>query len=233
MKAKVLSHGNIIITNDRVYIGDVNNQPMEVITMAHELNIGNISGKTFQDHLDYFIDKMVQFNIGGAEKYNGLISGNVELGNYVDMGGYTWLVCHIDDNDFYLILNTIQETCKFNDEYTLVCVGSDIANKCSSFLATLPGPVQTLLQMTSVEGVTAKIFIPSYSHMNGGFSWFNSNSRRIACDESGTPIPYWLSTSGYSEHMYTIDASGAISDRKYYPMEGPLGFRPACRIALI
>lgn len=33
-----------MVYNDRVYIGDNNGIPMEVITMAHELNIGTISG---------------------------------------------------------------------------------------------------------------------------------------------------------------------------------------------
>ena len=199
--------------------------------MAHELDIGNISGKSFQEHLDYFIDKMVQYNIGGGEKYNGLISGTVELGNYVDMGGYTWLVCHVDEdaNEFYLILNTITENTKFGNNVNYA--GSTIAAKCASFLATLPGPVQTLLKMTSVEGVTAKIFIPTYNQVNGGFSWFNSNNRRIAYNESGTAQHWWTSTKTSSGNVWGVYTDGRLLNSYYLP-DNPYGFRPTCRIAL-
>ena len=202
---------------------------MEVVTMAHELDIGNISGKSFQEHLDYFIDKMVQYNIGGGEKYNGLISGTVELGNYVDMGGYTWLVCHVDEgaNEFYLILNTITEKTQFGNNTNYA--GSTIAAKCASFLATLPGPVQTLLKMTSVEGVTAKIFIPTYDQVKGGFSWFNSINRRIAYNESGAAQQWWTSTENSSSGVWYVDTTGNLG---YYGPAASVGFRPTCRIAL-
>ena len=40
-----------MIGNSRVYIGDINNKAMEVVTMAHELNIGTIGGENLKDML--------------------------------------------------------------------------------------------------------------------------------------------------------------------------------------
>ena len=218
--------GLVQVNNDRVYIGAVDGTVMEVVTMNHELNIGSISGKTMDQHIDYLVDKLVQYNIGGGEKYDGLISGNIELGNYVDMGGHTWLVCHIDENDFYLILNTVTDQDKFGaSDYS----GSNMATKCATFLSTLSGPVQTLLQMTEVEGVTAKIFVPTVTQIFHSFLWFSSADNRIARDNSGVAQRWWTSTTYGTGGVYRVgqdgnQLGGTNSDNGY--------FRPACRIKL-
>ena len=197
--------------------------------MNHELNIGSISGKTMEQHIDYLVDKLVQYEIGGGEKYSGEISGEIVLGNYVDMGGYTWLVCHIDEdaNEFYLILNTVSEEGEFGINGTYA--GSYMAAKCASFVTNLSAPIQNLLQMTEIEGVTAKIFIPTVDQIFHTFSWFSSVNNRIARVDNGSAQCWWTSTAYGTGGVYRVGDNGL----QLGGTNANLGyFRPACRIEL-
>ena len=144
---------------------------------------------------------------------SGVISGGLYLGNCVDMGGYTWRVCHIDEaeNEAYLILDTVYETTVFGSSTSYS--GSTIANKCASFYNNLPIEVKNILIEKSVEGVTSKVFIPTYSQVNGGFSYFNSNARRIAYDRTGTACDWWTSsvytTATMVWNVYTNGSPGS------------------------
>ena len=197
--------------------------------MAHELNIGTINGKTTDQIIDYLIDQMVANKIGNVGKYDGVITGDIVLGNYVDMGGHTWLVCNIDESagTFNLILNTISEDTEFgsNNNYA----GSTVAAKCSAFMSTLPANVLNILKMTTVNGVTAKVFIPSYEQLNGGWQYFNSNSKRIAYDTSGAPKIYWTSTADSSGYVWGVYTGGSFYTDN--PSDSG-GFRPAVTIQL-
>ena len=48
----------IITTDDRLYVGSRSNKPIEVITLAHELNIGTINGKTMEQIIDYLTEQV-------------------------------------------------------------------------------------------------------------------------------------------------------------------------------
>ena len=67
--------------------------------------------------------------------------------------------------------------------------------------------------------------------MNGGFSWFNSDERRIADRETGISSPYWLSTKESTKNIYLVSAtSGSIGSTQF--VERTYAFRPACHIKL-
>ena len=219
----------IITTDDRLYVGSRSNKPIEVITLAHELNIGTINGKTMEQIIDYLTEQFVENKIGNVGKYDGVITGEIALGNYVDMGGYTWRVSHIDEDakEFYLTLNTVTETTQFGSNN--IYAGSTIAGKCSSFMGTMPANVINLLKMKTVNGVTAKVFIASYEQMNGGFALFNSNENRIAYDETGAAQTYWTS-SPYSGNVWLVNSNGSL-DFNYGPAYSN-GFRPSVCLAL-
>ena len=166
-----------------------------------------------------------------AGKYDGLISGKIVLGNTVDMGGYTWLVCHIDEdaNEFYLIINKLFEEIEYSSG-SVNYASSIIAERCETFLSELPEPVQNLLLVTYIEGVNAKVFIPTYDQMDGGFSWFNSDERRIPDRETGISSYYWLSTKSGPSDVFLVISGGNLGSTTF--VERTYGFRPACRIRL-
>ena len=225
----------IITTDDRLYVGSRSNKPIEVVTLAHELNIGTINGKSMKDIIDYLTEKFVENKIGTVGKYDGVISGDIALGNYVDMGGYTWRVSHIDEDarEFYLTLNTVTEVTSFsinagtgsNNEYA----GSAIAGKCSNFMGTMPATVINLLKMKTVNGVTAKVFIASREQMNGGFDLFSNNASRIAYDDTGKAVAYWTSSPIAGNTVATVHIDGSIVSRSPTTQEG---FRPSVCLAL-
>lgn len=179
-------------------------------------------------------DKVKLDELFEKDKYNGLISGSIELGNIVAMGGYNWLVCHIDESagEFYLIINKLFEEIEFSSG-GVNYAGSIVADRCETFLSELPEQVQNLLLVTYVESVNAKIFIPTEDQVRaqtGGFEWFNSDTRRKADSESGINAAYWLSSKGHSSGVAIVNAGGAVTSTNF--VERTYGFRPACRIKL-
>lgn len=201
--------------------------------MNQEINVGTISGMTITEAIDYLIDQLLENKIGSEGKYDGLISGDITLGNYVDMGGYTWRVCHIDEEagEFYLILNTVTEKYQFSEHSIDTYANSDIIDKCRAFLNTLPAEVINILLSKKINGVTAKAFIPSYEQVNGGFGLFNSNNNRIAYDSAGAHITWWTSTADSSGGIWIVKTNGTFGS--YNTLDSLLGFRPCVCIALL
>ena len=229
---ETLQAGSFYETSDGyLYIGNSENQPVEVLTLAHELNIGTINGKTVEQIIDYLTEQFVENKIGNVGKYDGVITGEIALGNYVDMGGYTWRVCHVDNGakEFYLILNNINT--KDNTQFdNAAYAGSTVAGKCTSFMNTMSANVINLLKMKTVNGVTAKMFIPSYEQMNGGFDLFTDNVSRIVHDQTGATQPYWTSSLTGPNNIWYVNNDGSLINRGV--LSNSLGFRPAVCLAL-
>lgn len=199
--------------------------------MAHELNIGTINGKTIEQVIDYLTEQFVENKIGNVGKYDGVITGEITLGNYVDMGGYTWRVCHVDNdaNEFYLILNNINTEDNTQFGNNAAYAGSTVAGKCTSFMNTMPANVINLLKMKTVNGVTAKVFIPSYDQMNGGFDLFTDNVSRIVHDQTGAAQAYWTSSLSDHNNAWVVNIAGALT---YNTLSIGHGFRPAVCLTL-
>lgn len=206
--------------------------------MAHELNIDNIasfSGFGADELVEKLVDLLVENKIGNQGKYDGLISGDIALGNYVDMGGYTWRVCHIDESagEFYLILNVVTETVQY-DDYQVYAgyAGSLLAAKCTSFAETLPADVRNLLLMKTVSGVTAKIWVPDYNQVNQGFDLFDSEASRVAYNVSGLGCEWWISSNSQvsDNKVWYVGASGTFYNGSNALYE--CGFRPCVALKL-
>lgn len=96
---------------------------------------------------------------------------------------------------------------------------------------TMPANVINLLKMKTVNGVTAKVFIPSNEQMSGGFDLFNDNDSRIAYNQTGAAHAYWTSSnvsngSGYAWYMNVDGSLNSIGTNN------ARGFRPAVCLAL-
>ena len=230
-----LSSGLLQTANSKVYIGLGNGTIKDLTTSSYvhpstqQCTIPLATSST--NGLMSAADKIKLDELFEKDKYNGLISGSIELGNTVTMGGYTWLVCHIDEDaeEFYLIINKLFEEIEFSSG-SVNYASSIIADRCNSFLSELPEAVQNLLLVTYIEGVNAKIFIPTYDQMNGGFSWFNSDERRIPDRETGISSYYWLSTKSGPSDVFLVISGGNLGSTTF--VERTYGFRPACRIRL-
>lgn len=229
---------------------------MEVVTLAHELNIGTINGKTTDELTDYMIAKMVENKVGiagssggnygpgGLTDYSGIIDGAIVLGSTVMMGGYQWIVCHLDSAGgiFYLIKATVDEETVFGSNTSYY--GSTIANKCTTFYNSLPSNVQDVLLTVGVFGVQGKVFVPKASWIAeavdgtstvtqdsvGMFSYFNSNSARIGYNSSGSSETWWTSSANSSSRMWLVNRDGSLGSTN--PSSATNLFRPCVALKL-
>lgn len=141
-----------------------------------------------------------------------------------------WLVCHYDssNNRVYIIATVIISMTKF---------GSNV-NYAGSTLASVVMNYQTTQMSTAalaqcvditVNDVTAKVFVPSYEQMNGGFSWFNNDTNRIAYynDEA---LNYWTSSASVaSSRVRCVRYDGYIDS---YTYDNSCGLRPCVCVQL-
>ena len=158
----------------------------------------------------------------------GLSAGGIEvvltigLGDDVKWGGYTWIVVQRTGSTVYLALDHIYEMCQFNSNGSTAYSGSNLAARCTAFANTIPAATLNKAQNTTVNGVTAKIFVCSYEQANGGFDYFNSNGNRICKDSNGAARVWWTS-SPVGGDVYCVSAGGGSG---YGSPTLTCGFRP-------
>ena len=237
-----------------MWFGNNNNKPVEVFLVGQDVNVTNIStisGLTMEQILDKMVDKKI--GIAGSSSrggvghtdYSDIISGGaLVLGANVTMGGYDWIVCHVDYDGgiIYLIKTYVEETVKFGSNVNYY--GSTIAAKCNTFLSDLPSVVQSKLLTISVFGVNSKVFIPKASWFGpvvdgttttlsdttaGKWNLFDTNSARIAYNKSGSAQWYWTSSPLSSSDVWYVNGVGALNST--YPSI-TRGFRPCVALAL-
>ena len=228
-----LKAGSFYETSDGyLYIGNSENQPVEVLTLAHELNIGTINGKTITQILDEMVDKKIGIDLGtSGDSGSSLVDGRLFAGETVKFDGMYWLVAHIDyiKKYAYLCSSEIVTMTRFgsNNPYA----GSILANLAQQFEVSMSAAALSRMVDVEVNGVTAKVFVPSYEQMNGGFSWFNNTQNRI-CNYGGTPGTYWTSSPGSSGGVWIVAANGGFDSNGNNSPNNTYGFRPAICLPL-
>lgn len=200
--------------------------------MAHELNIGTLGGYT----IDQVMEKMVKNGIGiynpngiYIPDYSDIITGDIVLGNIVQMAGEDWIVCHFNPAGkvFNLMHNTIVSTTQFggNTNYK----GSTLASVAKTYEDNLPSAVRDRLIGWTINGVTQKVQVASKEQMEGGFQWFDGNGKRIAT-YNGTPTNYWTSSPNSSGYVYYVSTGGSLSNGINPGVT--LGFRPCVALPM-
>ena len=149
------------------------------------------------------------------------LSGTLSVGNTVTFDNKSWIVVHNSGNQWYLATSDIIELIEFgsSDNYN----NSTLANRCVSWMnENLSVTAQAYMQNVTVNGVTAKVFVPSFGQVNGGFSYYNSNSRRI-CNLNGLAYYWWTSNKLYGNADY-VGADGTLYSDTGWNIKK--GFRP-------
>lgn len=125
-----------------------------------------------------------------------------------------WHVDHIDGNYVYLGLYNVTERTEFGqyDSVTLYRL-STIASKCTTFLNNTIPNVADCLESVRVEGVTNKVFIPTYYQMSGQTGYG---------DTSG-PVFTYLSGSATNRVNMINNNWGSISHRVWLSTERTSG----------
>lgn len=143
---------------------------------------------------------------GGSDKPvtnpNWPNKSDLVVGNTINWANKEWIVSHIavTDQDIsnikaveaYLTLKELDSLVEFG-------YGDELDTSCSRWQSRTFTSEQLSCLKEITAGVTSgKVFVATYDQMNGGFSYFNSNARRIVSNygspETGDGQYYWTST---------------------------------------
>ena len=159
------------------------------------------------------------------------------LGARIRIGGFDYVIVHIDTSIAYAIIEVCPMETQFGSNSTYA--GSTIANLCNTWYNTnVPAALRNAGVFVSVttEGVSSPCFIPTYDQMNGGFSYFTDNAHRIAAafvnagfvSGSYNGYNYWTSTADSSGNVWYVNNTGDFSGDRGPGTSG--GFRPCLAI---
>lgn len=157
------------------------------------------------------------------------INTSASVGQYVTIGTRQYVITHTDSSNVYVALRYLEENTEFGS--ITAYSGSTIANRCTTWYNdNVPSQWKNeanAFNDVTVEGVTAKCFIPTYGMANGGWSYFNSNSRRIFTDSSGSARDWWTASASSSSGMWLVDIDGSFAGVN---PRATCGFRPCLSI---
>ena len=145
-----------------------------------------------------------------AKCQTALYTGSPTVGSTITFKGKKWIVAHKSGNNIYVSNSVIESDTTFGINNTYL--GSKLASAVTAFqnnLSLTPAE-QILIPNTTVNGVTAKVFVASYEQMNGGWSYFNSNARRI-CKYRGSTYTYWTSSPDDAINVWVVTEKGVLT----------------------
>lgn len=153
-----------------------------------------------------------------------LYTGNPTVGSTITFKGKSWIVAHKNGNNIYVSDSVIESMTTFGNNNTYS--GSTLASVASTFQnsLSLTSNEYALIPNTSVNGVSSKIFVASYEQMNGGWSYFNSDTRRV-CKYNGSAQVYWTSSPNGDSYVWCVRTNGGLFSGNYPGYS--YGFRPS------
>ena len=159
----------------------------------------------------------VYYCTDGSTYYTGgtlllLAIGNV--GDIMTFAGQQWIISHKTASEAYLTLNGLSGNSTWYD----------LQQKCTNLANSLNEAQKNCLKSVTAGNTSGKVFVATKDQMDGGFSYFNSNSRRKAS------YWYWTSTGYNSDHAWGVDTDGSYFNSYYKSNSG--GFRPSICIDL-
>lgn len=140
------------------------------------------------------------------------------VGTRVHWAGYDWIVSHVELQMMYMTLADVVPN--------WYVTWNNLPSACTRFANKFTEVQKECLKNVTAGNTSGKVFVATRDQMNGGFSYFNSDSRRRA------DIWYWTSTEDNSIHAWRVSASGNINRSVYFNRSDFGGFRPSVCIEL-
>ena len=185
--------------------------------------VATSSSDTFATMANNISALQIKPNASGA--YNtGDINGDITgVGNAVRFDAMNWIVVHVTNGVAYLgrdviVSYTIYRPSEGYNDYT----GSTLAQRAQDFENNMSEKARSVMMPITVNDVTSKVFVPSEEQVSGGFSYFNSDSRRI-CQYNGSNSYWWTSSPGSRFRSFAVSESGAVGN---FDLSSAYGFRP-------
>ena len=162
------------------------------------------------------VPDLVNF-VGGGSNPNWPDKSQLTLGNTITWAGQEWIVSHVTSTEAYLTLKGLSSRSTWNN----------LQSACSDYANRFTEDQKACLKSVTAGNTHGIVFVATYDQMNGGFSYFNSNSRR------NIGSYYWTSTEHYTYpyNAYIVGLNGAI-DFFGEDKSAPNGFRPSICVDL-
>ena len=138
---------------------------------------------------------------------------SLTVGNMVMFADKEWIVSHKTADTFYLTLKGLSGNSTWDN----------LQENCTNFANSLSEAQRSCLKSVTAGNTSGKVFVATKDQMDGGFSYFNDDSRRSIRDV------YWTSTEKTSRNAWGVDTDGSLG--KYsYDKSNSIGFRPSIAI---
>lgn len=178
----------------------------------------------------FSLKELLNLSGGGSEPEEPVTNpdwpnkSDLTLGNTITWAGQEWIVSHVTSREAYLTLKGISGSSYWDDL-------QDACYKFEYHMTMAQKTSLACLKNVNSGNTYGKVFVAGYDQMNGGFSYFNSDSRRKV---EGMYIGerYWTSTSWDSSDAYGVDHDGNISISTHYDKSNSLRFRPSVCVNL-
>ena len=142
------------------------------------------------------------------------------IGTNVHWAGHNWIVSHVTSTEVYLTLNGIDGKSTWDN----------LQNACTTFANSLTEAQKVRLKHVTAGNTSGKVFVATRDQMDGGFSYFGSNSRRRL---NGV---YWTSTEYSSDSAWSVITDESLDTTYAYfnhvTKSDTLGFRPSVCVDL-
>ena len=166
------------------------------------------------------LKELLNLSGGGSEPEEPVTNPNwpdksqLTLGNTITWAGEQWIVSHVTSTEVYLTLKGLSGNSEFGK----------LQSSCTNFANRFTESQKNCLKNVRAGNTYGKVFVATSAQMNGGFSYFNSNSRRSA------GYMYWLSGSDSTSFAWFVDRDGST---KYIDNKlNAFGFRPSVCVDL-
>ena len=141
---------------------------------------------------------------------------SLTVGNTINWANQQWIVSHKTADTCYLTLKGLSGNSTWRN----------LQSACTNFATKFTEAQKACLKSVTAGNTSGKVFVATKDQMDGGFSYFNNNSRR-ALNEV-----YWTSTESDSGIAWYVFTDGSLYDFYGGPQSNSSGFRPSVALDL-
>ena len=138
-----------------------------------------------------------------------------DVGDIMTFAGQQWIISHKTATEAYLTLKELSGNSTWNN----------LDSTCQTWESNhLNASQKAILKTITAGNTSGKVFVATRDQMDGGFSYFNSDSRRSVGDY------YWTSSEDTLDYAWDVTSGGSISGSIY--KSSSYGFRPSVCVDL-
>ena len=231
------SSGSILANHDvygnaGVKIGNTDaNGVYTAYSTSSNLNIGIMDGN--KCYAGTFTSTLGGMKTAAVSVSNTLYTGTISVGNKITFIGKEWLVVNKTASQAILARSVIESKTKFGSSNRYY--GSTLASAAGSYENSFSGDNKSVLSVfcpqTTVNDVTARIFVPSDEQVATIFSHFNNETNRI-CQYGGLNDIWWTSSPNTTDARFVECVGESGSLKSAYMFDTTNGFRPFVALVL-